>query len=74
MFGLAFVGAIVLIFGVLWLRTIIDLLRQGPGNNPVWWAGCLAVVVFLGPVGAIAYWLANLDFDRAGNPRRRPPG
>ena len=53
------IAAIALIFGWLWLKTLVGLLRRGPGDHPAWWAGCLAVVALLGPIGAVAYLLAD---------------
>jgi hypothetical protein len=58
----AFVAAVALILGVMWLKALIQLLRRGPGSHPAWWAGSLAVVVLLGPLGALAYLLADPAF------------
>ena len=55
----AFFLAVALIFGVMWLKALVRLLRRGPGSHPVWWAGSLTVVVLLGPLGALAYLLAD---------------
>ena len=49
---------------VFWVLTIADMLRRGPGAQREWWLAVLAVVVLLGPIGAIAYRLARPDFER----------
>ena len=41
---------------------VIDLLRRGPGGEREWWLATLAVVVFLGPIGALAYRVAAPRF------------
>jgi hypothetical protein len=69
--GLAFMGAVALIFGILWVVTIIRLLREGPGDHAAWWAGCLAVVVLLGPLGAVAFLLADPEFTDGHRRRDR---
>jgi uncharacterized membrane protein YhaH (DUF805 family) len=48
---------------VFWVLTIAELLRRGPGAQREWWLAALAVVVLLGPIGAIAYRLARPSFD-----------
>jgi hypothetical protein len=70
MIGIVLVVALSLIFGWMWLKTIIGLLRQGPGDQVAWWAGSLAVVVLLGPFGALAYLLANPAFTDEEHPTR----
>jgi hypothetical protein len=52
---------------VFWFSTIVDLLRTGPGVQREWWIGSLAVVVLLGPLGALAYRLAAPSFAREIN-------
>ncbi len=47
-----------------WIRAVIDLLRVGPGGRAAWWAGTLAVVVLLGPIGALAFRIADPPLDR----------
>jgi hypothetical protein len=58
----AFFAAVALILGVMWLKALVRLLRRGPGSHAAWWAGSLAVVVLLGPLGARAYFLADPAF------------
>ena len=45
-----------------WVTAVVDLLRTGPGEESAWWAGTLAVVVLLGPIGAFAYRVARPHF------------
>jgi NO-binding membrane sensor protein with MHYT domain len=60
---------LVAVLTVYWIGAIIDLLRDGPGEQRDWWLATLAVVVFLGPIGAIAYRVASPRF--AANEERR---
>ena len=60
--ALLLVAAIVSLV-VFWVLTIAELLRRGPGPQREWWLAALAVVVLLGPIGAIAYRLARPSFD-----------
>jgi hypothetical protein len=46
-----------------WIWTIAELLRVGPGAEREWWLAALAVVVVLGPLGALAYQLAAPSFS-----------
>ncbi len=50
---------------VFWVFTIAELLSRGPGPDQTWWIAALAVVVVLGPVGALAYQLARPTFHPA---------
>ena len=62
-----FIGAffaLTALAAVFWLSTIIDLLRVGPGAQREWWIACVAVVVFLGPFGALAYRIASPSLAR----------
>ena len=46
-----------------WVLTIAELLRRGPGAQREWWFAALVVVVLLGPLGAVAYRIAQPNFD-----------
>jgi len=66
------IGALI----AFWILTIADLLRRGPGAQREWWIAVLIVVVVLGPLGAIAYRIAQPTFEvtneRAGKASRTP--
>jgi hypothetical protein len=45
-----------------WIDALAELLRRGPGAQRDWWLAALAIVVFLGPIGALAYRVASPRF------------
>jgi len=47
---------------VYWIDTLAELLRRGPGAHRDWWLAALAIVAFLGPIGALAYRVASPRF------------
>jgi NO-binding membrane sensor protein with MHYT domain len=59
---LLLVLVLVAVLTVYWIGAVIDLLRRGPGGQRDWWLATLAVVVFLGPIGALAYRVAAPRF------------
>jgi hypothetical protein len=69
---LALLVALVIAAIAFWVFTIAELLSRGPGADHIWWLAAVAVVVVLGPIGALAYQLARPTFDAAGDhPARR---
>lgn len=64
------VVVLVAVLTAYWLGAVIELLRQGPGEQRDWWLATLAVVVFLGPLGALAYRVASPRFVRDETQRR----
>jgi hypothetical protein len=62
LFGWLFVLAVIMTAAVFWVVTIAELLHAGPGTQREWWLASLAVVVVLGPLGAVAYKLAAPSF------------
>jgi hypothetical protein len=52
---------------VFWFSVIVELLRIGPRAQRDWWIASLAVVVVLGPLGALAYKVAAPALAREGD-------
>ena len=64
LFGWLFLVAAITTAMVFWVVTIAEVLHAGPGAQREWWLASLAVVVVLGPIGALAYRLAAPSFAR----------
>jgi len=60
-------AAVVVVAVGYWIVTIAELLRIGPGTQREWWFAALAVVVLLGPLGALAYHLAAPSLTRTND-------
>ena len=69
LFGWLLLLAVIATVLVFWVATLVEVLRTGPGTQREWWLASLAVVVVLGPIGALAYKLAAPSFARDNNGR-----
>ena len=67
LFGWLLLLALIATALVFWVTTLAEVLRTGPGTQREWWLASLAVVVVLGPIGALAYKLAAPSFARDNN-------